>query len=277
MFVPAYQIEAAPGATPTHTAFLLHGILGSRRNWRTMARTLVRAHPDWQVVLVDLRCHGDSKAPPPPHTLAACAEDLRYLADEVADPSVIIGHSFGGKVAMTYAREHGEGLEECWVLDATPEAGYPAADVDNEVLEVLETLEQIVMPLEEREDVIDILEGKGFSTMLARWMTTNLEAGPHGGFVWRFDLDGVRELLGSYYTEDLMPFLAAPGCDVHIVRAGRSNRWTPELVHTLETMSSRVHTQEIANAGHWLHVDAPKVVASLLGDALRRAGGLSDR
>ena len=59
-FIPAHDIVIAPGADPTATAFVLHGILGSRRNWRGFVRKLAPRLPDWRFVLVDLRNHGDS-------------------------------------------------------------------------------------------------------------------------------------------------------------------------------------------------------------------------
>jgi pimeloyl-ACP methyl ester carboxylesterase len=51
-------------------------------------------------VLVDLRGHGRSEPGEPPHTLAACAEDLRALFDEIPNLEAISGHSYGGKDAL---------------------------------------------------------------------------------------------------------------------------------------------------------------------------------
>jgi pimeloyl-ACP methyl ester carboxylesterase len=55
----------AAAAPPVRTAFLLHGLLGQGRNWRTFARRLVAAAaeagaPNWRLLLVDLRCHGQT-------------------------------------------------------------------------------------------------------------------------------------------------------------------------------------------------------------------------
>lgn len=63
------------------TAVLLHGILGSRKNWGTFARRLAQEFPTWQFLLVDLRCHGDSTAIKKrgPHTVASAALDILKL------------------------------------------------------------------------------------------------------------------------------------------------------------------------------------------------------
>lgn len=56
-----------------------------------------------QVMLVDLRCHGESAALsaslPQPHSVTSAAEDVtRLLASLRMFPELLIGHSFGGKV-----------------------------------------------------------------------------------------------------------------------------------------------------------------------------------
>ena len=88
----------------TKTIFVLHGIFGSFRNWRSFALRLHRQQQNFRIVLIDLRCHGDSSGQQAPHTLAACAQDILALARSIGHPDVVIGHSFGGKVALCYGR-----------------------------------------------------------------------------------------------------------------------------------------------------------------------------
>lgn len=62
----------------------------------------MQAFPSWQVLLVDLRCHGESARlptrPDGPHNLDSAAGDvLRLLGRLKLFPEVLIGHSFGGK------------------------------------------------------------------------------------------------------------------------------------------------------------------------------------
>src|SRR5262245_2667251 len=96
------RIRAA-GAEPTRWMLVLPGVFGAGRNWSTVARKVVAARPEWGAVLVDLRQHGASQGFPPPHTLAACADDLRRLvAAESLQADALLGHSFGGKVGLVY-------------------------------------------------------------------------------------------------------------------------------------------------------------------------------
>lgn len=98
----------------TRTAFILHGLLGSGRNWRTFARNLASTistsspSSDWRMILVDLRNHGRSagiEGLDRPHDMVNAASDLANLvkSEGWAWPDVVIGHSMGGKVALQFA------------------------------------------------------------------------------------------------------------------------------------------------------------------------------
>ncbi|MCK6569957.1 alpha/beta hydrolase [Myxococcota bacterium] len=271
----------APG-TPEKTALVLHGILGSARNWAGFARRLAPRLPGWRLVLVDLRNHGDSHGQPPPHTLAACAADLVDLcAARGLEPEAVIGHSFGGKVALAYASGAGgagerapAGLRVCGVLDAVPGAVRPEAlDGDtHEVVDVVAALREIPLPITSRAALQATLQARGFGPVFAGWMTTNLHAAPGGGLTWRFDLDAVGSMLEAYFETDFWPFLRAvpPSMVVHVVRAARSDRWrAADLAHFADVQpGGRVRLHVLPDAGHWVHVDNPAGLSDLLVDAL---------
>ena len=194
--------------TPTRWAWLLHGILGSGQNLRTLARRLSAADPSWGFLLPDLRNHGESHEEPPPHTVAACADDLVELADHLGlAPRTAIGHSFGGKVALLW----GERVcaDRVWALDVPP--GRPDLDLalQSEVVAVVQFLRSVPMPLDRRDRIVEILTAAGFSPGLGQWMTTNLRL-TEQGFTWRFDLDGIEAMLRDYATVDAWPWLESP-------------------------------------------------------------------
>ncbi|KAF9594384.1 hypothetical protein IFM89_030986 [Coptis chinensis] len=91
------------------TVFVLHGLLGSARNWRSFSKNLVSTLAT-NSPLVDLRNHGRSaelKGLHPPHDLVNAAKDLANLVDSQgwAWPDVVIGHSMGGK-KVVYLKRH---------------------------------------------------------------------------------------------------------------------------------------------------------------------------
>ncbi|GJM92477.1 hypothetical protein PR202_ga08953 [Eleusine coracana subsp. coracana] len=115
------EIQLSPEKPPTATAFVLHGLLGSGRNWRSFSRTLASElhnhapSDEWRMFLVDLRNHGRSagtKGIVPPHDMSTAAKDLANLvkARGWAWPDVVVGHSMGGKVALDFVESCSHGV-----------------------------------------------------------------------------------------------------------------------------------------------------------------------
>jgi pimeloyl-ACP methyl ester carboxylesterase len=260
------------GDAGSRELWIAHGILGSASNWRSFARRLAVLVPGWRIVLVDLRGHGESPSGTPPHTVAACSEDLVELARaRERSPEILIGHSFGGKVVVLAA----DRLEprQTWVLDSVlAEEGPRAVAGDEDVVAVIRVLRTIHQPLPTRDAVRAPLLAAGFSERLAAWTTTNLTRAPDG-FRWRFDLDVVEDLLRSYASTDLWSFAEALPTELHLVRAGRSDRWTPSAITRLDAAAARGVTVDLLpDAGHWVHVDAPDALAALLAGGVSRIG-----
>jgi pimeloyl-ACP methyl ester carboxylesterase len=110
-------------------------------------------------------------------------------------------------------------------------------------------------------------QDKGLPRRLAQWLTTNLES-TDDGLDWRFDLEGVVEMLESYRDTDAWPLAERPraGLAVHVVVGGRSDRWSPEDLAHLESLDEqgRLHLAKLPRAGHWLHADDPGGLLGLL-------------
>jgi len=98
------------------TAVFLHGLLGSSRNWRSFSRKLAvdaaaKANRDVRVLLLDVRCHGDSAARfgfHPPHDMAAAATDVTNVIQHELQgqaPHLLVGLSLGGKIALQVLKQ----------------------------------------------------------------------------------------------------------------------------------------------------------------------------
>ena len=96
---------------------ILPGLFGSTGNWRPMARRLA---VKYRVLVVDLRNHGRS-----PHAdsmrYEEMAEDVLMLLDKQGMARVaLLGHSMGGKVAMTFALRYPDRVGALLVADVAP-------------------------------------------------------------------------------------------------------------------------------------------------------------
>ncbi len=249
---------------------LLHGALGSGNNLRSLALKLSKLRPEYRFCLVDLRHHGESQGAPPPNTLEACARDLDALLGRLGqEAEVVAGHSFGGKTALMFASLFPRRARQIWVLDSNPGSQAPTAD--NEVIRVLQILHRTITPVAERQQMVAALMGEGLSSGTANWLATNLERGPEG-FIWRFDLSAIEELMLDYFRVDLWPLLdeQASDSDFRVVVAERSDRWAPENRARVQELTARtaVKLHVVPNAGHWLHVDNPVYLLELMAGNL---------
>lgn len=246
-------------ADPSKTALMLHGILGSKRNLTSFAWRIVKAHPDWRIVLVDLRNHGASSGFSGPHTLGACAQDVMHLGQTLALRfDSIIGHSFGGKVALACAEIARP--KQVWVLDTNPGKTPLEHRGHTSVIGVMHALRQIALPLATRKDVVEELVAHGISRPVALWMTTNVKEIP-GGLGWNFDLDVIEEMLASYAQTSFWPQLNEASGQIRydFVRALSENRFSSEELDLFAQASKQglVHLHGLENSGHWVHIDNP--------------------
>jgi esterase len=256
-----HERVTAPQAKPDHWIYVLHGVYGAGRNWGSVMRRLVDQRPEWGAVLVDLRQHGRSQGFPPPHTVQAAAADVAALAVSTGlGVEALLGHSFGGKVALLYAADAPD-LRQVWVIDSTPAVREP----DGSAWTMLNLIRSLPASFGSRQDLIAALEAHGIRHAVAQWMATNLEPAD-GGYRWRFDFDAIESLLHSFFETDAWPVVERPpdGLEVHLVRAeGSSVLSGSALQRARAATGERTFLHTIAG-GHWVNAENPGAIQELL-------------
>ncbi|HEX5869433.1 MAG TPA: alpha/beta hydrolase [Longimicrobium sp.] len=258
----------AKDATPERWLLMLHGIYGSGRNWGTIARRLVEARPEWGVLLVDLRNHGQSQGFSGPHTLMASAADVDRLVEQLDfHAAAVMGHSFGGKVSLVYAQHHGKGLRQVWVMDSTLAVGEPAGSA----WRIIESMRALPPEFASRAEAVAAIQAAGYDAGLAQWLAINLEPA-EGRYRWRIDWNVMEEMLRDYFRTDLWDTLVHPPADaeIHIVKATESNSLDEEAERRVEmagTANGKVFLHRL-EGGHWINTDNPEGVLALLRDHL---------
>lgn len=257
---------------PALTVWVLHGILGSKQNWTRFSQRLHEAHPELLIRAFDLRCHGDSEGFSAPHTVRGCAQDLITEAALLGAPDVLIGHSFGGKVALAYGAKvaaQGAPLKALWTLDspleASPRPGH------GEVAQVIETCARLPMPQPSRRALSQALTHQGLSLGIAQWMTTNLKPSPQGGFEWRFDITGIQELMRDYWRLDAWALLGviSQRTRLYLLRAEHGMRWSEASAERLAQVAPHANSPVLSNSGHWVHIDQPEALLELISASLK--------
>ena len=268
-------VEPRSGAGPLRSGgssprqmLLLHGIYGAGRNWGSVARRLVRVRPEWSIVLVDLRSHGRSPRLDP-HTVDACADDLMRLEEHLGRTAdAVLGHSFGGKVALVHARRRAVGPRQLWIIDSAPGAGRPGGGA----WRMLGVLRRHPGPFGSRAEVVGAVEGEGYSPLVANWMAINAVKGEEG-WGWRLDPDEMEAYLRDYFRVDAWDVAESPppGMTIHFVKALGSSVLAEADVQRIRAAgrrSRRVVLHE-AEGGHWLNTENPDAIHQLLAGVLR--------
>lgn len=254
-------------SSATRSLLFLHGIYGRGRNWAPVARDLVGAHPGWRARMVDLRHHGDSPRPGPPHSVDACARDVLELLHEESSPVVVIGHSFGGKVALQAAALEPALVSQVWVIDSTPATKAPGGSA----WQMLEVIASLPPDFSSRQEAVDGLVAGGFSPPVAAWMSANL-AFTDGRYRWKIDFAVMRALMDDFFRLDLWDVIEAPPprLAVHVVKATESSTIDEAAVQRLaraEAASQAVHFH-VVEGGHWLNTDNPEQLLALFAQHL---------
>jgi pimeloyl-ACP methyl ester carboxylesterase len=249
------------GTRPRQAVAFLHGILGSGKNLRTIATRFIDARPDWSAWLVDLRGHGQSPKGSPGPSLEAVAEDVVALASRNSTSlAAVVGHSFGGKVALEVARlGRIESLRDVVTLDSTPSSREPITGGDSP-LAILDIIESLPATFASVSDFVGSLQKANLSRELAQWLASSLQREGNGV---RFGLNPaeIRAMLRDYFNRDLWPIVENPPANtrIHLVIADRSSSYSKTdraRAAQIAAANSNV-TVDVLPAGHWVHRDDP--------------------
>jgi esterase len=238
---------------------ILHGLLGSARNWSTVARQLGASH---RVFALDLRNHGGSGWADS-MTYDEMAEDVRaFMIRHGLPAAAVIGHSMGGKVAMRLALAHGEAVARLIVVDVAPVAYQRSFAAYIDVLRRLD-----LGRLTRRSDAVAWLSDHVADQGVQGFLLQNLVS-VEGGFAWRVNLpalaDNMPELMG--YPESPSPEqYRGPTL---FLTGGRSNYVREEHRPAILRLFPNAQITTIPDAGHWVHAEAPGKFLQVVGDFL---------
>lgn len=232
---------------------VLHGLLGTSDNWQTLARGWSNRFRVW---LPDARNHGRSPHHPV-HTYAAMAEDLAAFMDaQTISRASLLGHSMGGKTALTFALHQPHRVEKLVVADMAARS-YPIHH--DHLLDTLLTAP--VSTASERTAVEAHLAAHLHDPVVVAFLMKGLSRNPSGGFSWRANLPVLRAHLADIVAGIPLSINTLPTL---LIYGGASDYVQPSDVADFEKHFMQLTTHCITGAGHWLHAERPEEFAAVV-------------
>jgi len=230
---------------------ILHGLFGSMRNWRSIAKQLAE---NYKVISVDLRNHGQSEHADS-MTYYDMAGDIYELIKTLElDDVAIIGHSMGGKVAMVTALQYEHIIKKLIVIDIAP-VSY--AHAYEKLFLAMGNLP--LNKIKNRDEAEQLLDADINDRWLTQFLLQNLKRDGKG-FKWQLNLLAIRLNIDhiSKFPEiddneqfDL-PTLFLGGAESDFIRE--------EYYETVYGYFPQAQIRMIEKAGHMLHIEQPSIV-----------------
>uniref|UniRef100_A0A8D2M5F8 sn-1-specific diacylglycerol lipase ABHD11 n=1 Tax=Zonotrichia albicollis TaxID=44394 RepID=A0A8D2M5F8_ZONAL len=252
--VPLTHVEVE-GRRDRPPLVLLHGLFGSHSNFQTVAKTLAQHTGMGQghVLTVDARNHGSSPHSPM-MTYEAMSLDVQHLLSRLGiTKCILVGHSMGGKTAMTLALQRPDLVERLISVDVGP---GPTAPV-SEFSAYISAMKEVKVPAglsrsAARQLADDQLQPVVKLPQLRQFLLTNLVE-VEGCYVWRVNLEAISRHLADLMNFPVFqkpypgPALFLGGSDSPYI----SSRDYPEI----ERLFPKAEIQYIKGAGHIVHQD----------------------
>ncbi|XP_074642622.1 sn-1-specific diacylglycerol lipase ABHD11-like [Tubulanus polymorphus] len=250
----AHRVYEPRKASEKLPLIILHGLFGSKQNWKSLAKVY---SADRKVVTVDLRCHGDS---PQSNDLGQVemSEDLKHLLSDLNLSKVdLLGHSLGGKVVMITALTKPELVNSLVCVDIAPAFSKGLVTLS----EVLPAMNRVVeyfdptFPLSTvRKDVFIQLSDDFPDAGFRHFVISNIVE-KDGLYVWRTDPNLVSanwdKILGFPHFE-YGTFFAGRTLFVGGEKSPYISAENTSEILRLFPKSKIIH---IPDAGHWVHAE----------------------
>ncbi|RBW41613.1 alpha/beta hydrolase [Psychromonas sp. B3M02] len=227
--------------------FLIHGLFGSLSNLSGLGKEL---QSDYDVILVDVRNHGQSERNSS-MSYPQMANDIFELADHLQiEQFSILGHSMGGKIAMSCALAQPQRIQRLIVADIAPTSH---ADKHSDVFAGLKAVKASNVQSRTAADKVlaDYVETPEVRQFLLKSYQRTAE-----GFQFVYDLENLYNNYASIidwpeqsntYTSPTL-FIKGELSD-YIEEASQ-----PAIVALFPNAKLKV----INATGHWLHAEKPK-------------------
>jgi pimeloyl-ACP methyl ester carboxylesterase len=227
---------------------ILHGLGGSSSEWSEVARSLSRRY---RVIALDLRAHGKSDKGLADVSPEAYRADVCAALEHLKLGSVsLVGHSFGGYIALAVASDRPDLVHGLIVVEASAAAAYSKA--------ISDWFRSWPVPFSDRDEAERFFSASGLDAQVWADALEETEEGLQPTFLVEdmvATLEGAKD--GLWET---VPSIRAPTL---LITGERGLIPHGEIVRTLAVIPGARHL-ELARARHDVHLDGPDTLVVLI-------------
>lgn len=231
---------------------ILHGLLGTSDNWLTLGKKYAE---HFKVYILDQRNHGQSFHDNEFSYPAMSQDLLDFMNSHDIEKAHILGHSMGGKVAMTFATEHPNRVYKLIVADIGPQAYPPHHEAIFKGLFSLD-LAKLGSRKEADKKLVEVIPEFGIRQFLLKNLARNADS-----FEWKMNLDVIAkeiDRVGMGLSQN-----AGYGGKSLFVRGGKSDYVKDSDMNLIHSIFKNCKLETIEGAGHWLHAEKPDQFLSI--------------
>ncbi|KAH6934564.1 hypothetical protein HPB50_025429 [Hyalomma asiaticum] len=234
---------------------ILHGLFGSKNNWKSLSKAMVNAMKR-KVFALDARNHGES-----PHTeemdyiLMANDVDL-FCKERALEKVAIIGHSMGGRTAMTFALTRPSMVERLVVVDVSPVTMPSIVVHDNVLVNHINSMDTVLPQLSPdmsspaaRKEADRILADDIPEVAVRQFLLANLQRGERL-YEWQFNLKALKQNLPNIIQMPDLKGLTYDGNTLFV--CGGDSPYVSKRDHdAIKEKFPKANIVYIKGAGHW--------------------------
>lgn len=246
-----YQFQPSEQGSSKPTLVFLHGLFGDLNNLGVIARAFSE---QYSILRVDLRNHGQSF-----HcdemNYSLMAQDLIELLTHLSiHQAILIGHSMGGKTAMTAAALRPDLVDKLVVIDIAP-VDYNIVRSHNEHAQEFAALYAVKQAdCQTRQEAKPILEKYIKEPATIQFLLKAFDAQQQDKT--RFDLTALEQnyshLMGwnsLYYDKPTL-----------FIKGGQSDYSLTDYTAQILRQFPKATSFTIESAQHWVHAEKPELV-----------------
>lgn len=260
---------------------MLHGGLEHARVLDDFAAHFQRNH---YVICPDLRGHGESDwSPGGAYSVLDCVYDLHGLFQHLGPrPAALIGHSFGGNIAVRYTALFPEQIQKLVSIEglglgqgrhksdssAIPTPQHLRRAMENQLASdhrLARTYPSLAAAAE-RLMANDPLLPRTIAEHAAQHGT---RPGPDGGFVWKYDVNVRNDSFADITPDEVRALWSAIPCPVLLIYGAKSWASNPATDGRLSHFRN-AEVIVVPNAGHNAHHHQPLPVRTAIESFLSR-------